>query len=633
MAATSYITFSGVAFRYPDPALVTRLERFGFPRDMLPERITPGPALQRIGFPDGLPYPSPKINQWFYPVGASRCGVFRGIMTSGDLDAVKEVVWPSSSSTPTAGTFSIRNDVTESEGAVETSMYLLSAFPVAVDADGVGTLFLVTLVDERYYWHQCESAGVITCTGSTSDWSEIIDQIATRLGITLTYSAISSDYGYPEPDSPIYSNYESAAVLLDMAAANVGCAVVRAMDGTYSLQRWSDAVAAVSADRPDTTYFGGEFVSATTQLEYRSVMPASVLVVFPKWVDGSGYYEPESYRQMVKDSYGASWTYSATLAALGSPYSSYPNNGTVKVIHTTAKARFTLAGDVSPNNETALTTLAKKIAKDYYDARTAWVDECYRGVRGLTPNGLSDFLYCVDGGGVWTRAIPPPLNAGMHNFQHSTGAVAIPSATLFTVVGRTGSQTISSGDTLTLANGVVSATDTWTPDTASASLAGIVSTTAQTFAGDKTFDDDVIVGDSLHVNRDQTMTGAALRVSETGSMASSLFGGGIRLQEEAAVVGAEEFDIWLETSFIGVPSARILYSNAAGSESTELRFVANAGTGGYNAVMFLDDIIVLDAFSAEHLGLTGTGGGGDTFVKGVLTALGTGPTVIDGGTF
>ena len=62
----------------------------------------------------------------------------------------------------------------------------------------------------------------------------------------------------------------------------------------------------------------------------------------------------------------------------------------------------------------------------------------------------------------------------------------------WTIAGRTGSSTISPGDTATFNNGTVSG-DAWTPDVASASLAGIVSIIAQHFAGDKTFDDDVTV--------------------------------------------------------------------------------------------------------------------------------------------
>lgn len=52
-------TFADVAFRNPDPSVLDRLERFGLltdPRDFMPERIFPGPALQKLGRsgPDAL---------------------------------------------------------------------------------------------------------------------------------------------------------------------------------------------------------------------------------------------------------------------------------------------------------------------------------------------------------------------------------------------------------------------------------------------------------------------------------------------------------------------------------------------------------------------------------------------------
>lgn len=458
MASEFHITFADVPFRSPHPAIVERLERFGWPRDLFPEKILPGPALQRIGFPDPLPYPAPRLNQWFYPTGASRSSVFRGVMDADQLAAVKEVVW-ASADTQAAGTFSIKsvppeaatsieNDVAAFPGfpvvtsnEITTSLFLLSAFPMSVE--GV-SLYLVTLVDERYYFHQMHNGGVINgVDGPTETWEEVIDQLVSNLGITLNYNPPSAAYGFPELDSPLYSNYENPAVLLDMAAANIGGVVCRGFGGSYGIQRWSDAVTYSVDNRTAVTAFGGEFVADASD-DYRSMMPANIMVVFPKWVDDVGYYEPTDNRGMFKDSYGATWTKTNALTDLGAPYSTYANNGLTKVLHTAFRARFDAAGDPDPNNLTECEALAALLAKDYLDARTVWIDESYRGIRNRTifgasllPFAVSDFVFCFDGVGVYTRAIAPPLNEGYHNFQHGPvqGGISNPNFTIEEVDG------------------------------------------------------------------------------------------------------------------------------------------------------------------------------------------------------
>lgn len=636
MAVTFLCTFEGRPFRTPHPDLVDRLERFGYPSDFAPERTFPGPSFDKLGFPDLPAYPRPQLNQWFYPVGASRTSIFRGIMTAADVEIVKDIVW--FSVTPSTGTFRIQNNTPESVGVQETEMYMLPPMPL----DGEPGLYLITLVDERYYWHQCKSAGVITCTGTTSDWSEIIDQIKTALGVTLTYGAISADYGYPEPDSALYSNLESPAVLLDMVAANVGCAVVRAMNGTYTLQRWADAQVDVNANytatAPIITAFGGRSVDTTGEA-YRAVMPASVTVVFPKWVDGSGYNEPTSFRQYAKDSYGAVWSKNRTLANLGAPYSGYANTGLVKYIHDTAKARFTLVGDANPNNETALTTLADKIAKDYYDARTAWLDATYRGIRNLTPEGLSDILFSWDDRGVWTRVIPPPFNDGLSHFQHSTvnGGVAIPAELLFTITGRTGSQTIVSGDTILFNRTSVTATDTVTPDDASVTLPGDVNLTEQHFVGAKRFDTELSVGVTTNgvVSWTQPLTSIGEKVNFYSKVKCI---DDLSVYESGTLGGmatAHQLKITLESSS-GPSEGTITLLRPSSSANDDTSFEVQLWNGDNVAPGYLNIEGVAGGGGPASVvyacrgvkGVSGTGGGGDTFTGGIVTTLGSGPTSI-----
>lgn len=625
-------TFGDVAFRNPDPSVLDRLERFGLltdPRDFMPERIFPGPALVKLGVPDLMPYPPAKINQWFYPVGASRTSVFRGIMSADDLETVEALTWIDGVDVPSAQTFKVEATVSTDDTSASTIMFLLPPLPICDD------LFLVTLVDERYYWHQMKSAGVITCEGSTSDWSEILDQLEAALGITLTYDAISADYGYPEPDSAIYSSYESPAVLLDMVAANVGCAVVRALDGTYSLVRWAASQTTAESNRPVHTAIGGRPVGSTdTTTRYRAVMPESVTVVFPKWVDGTGYHEPTTYRQHAKDSYGAVFAKVRTLADLGSPYSTYSNTGLTKVIHTTAKARFTLAGDATPNNEAALTTLAAKIAKDYYDARTAWLNESYRGIRSLTPEGVSDVLYCFDRDGAFTRVLPPPFNAGYHNFQHSLAAVAIPDG--FTVADDK-TNSFSGRDKITINNSTVtddgSGDSTYTIDDASPSASGLVNTDEQRFAGLKIFEDAV----EIEAGADERVL-TVYGNSPATTVPIAAIAGGLRVSNDntdpwADDAGTRCIDILPLTT-----GSELRENNPGSTAVTSLIIINNASEHDLILTTTLGEdnprYGVRDNASAVSMGMWGTPGPGFTVKGGIVDGLGSG-SFFDGddGTF
>ena len=203
---------------------------------------------------------------------------------------------------PDSGTFAIRLDLTAGSGlqasgaAVSTTLFMLPPVPI-MGLDGP-QLYLVTLVDERYFWHQFAGAGTITCTAATATWSGLIDQLAAQLGITIHFTTPDSVYGQPEPDSALYSNNESPAALLDAVAANVGCVVVRhlgELEGTYSLQRFADAVTALNDNRPETSIMGGEAFDGESLAAVGNVMPESVTVVFPKWLVDSGYIEPTTY--------------------------------------------------------------------------------------------------------------------------------------------------------------------------------------------------------------------------------------------------------------------------------------------------------------------------------------------------
>lgn len=422
------VTIADLPFRKPDAELAHRLACY-MPVDHLPAAMVkradwPGPNLQTLGLPNPPP-PSLEIGLGclWYPCGMSRHAIYHGIMHTADVTALGKLV---QAAPGTALTFKMASG----DATVSTPMFVLPPRPCVEDG-----LYLVTLVDDRFF-RAGSGAGKIRPDG-TLTWASLITALATALGVTLTSASVDAAYYKPEPDSGLYSSNESAAALLDMAAANVGRVVVRNLDGTYKLEEYSAGNTAAAANRLDadgsvlSSLWGGKIlpVDPATASDWRPmVVPASVVVTFPKWVTGSGYYEPSTYRQYRKDSYGDVYEKTVTLADLGAPYSGWTAGPGKKVVRTTAKAEFAdaaaAAAGTSPTNGSDLTTLAQRQAKDFYDSTAAALDETYLGVVARQLDGATDCVWCVRDGEIYTRVVRRPFEYGSSERQQCINALS-----------------------------------------------------------------------------------------------------------------------------------------------------------------------------------------------------------------
>lgn len=434
------VTIGGIPFRPVDDKLAAFVARF-MPAECLPDVMSPrsdwpGPNLYGLGLPTPPP-PGYEIGLGclWYPWGMSRFGLYRGIMAAADVTALGALV---TAAPTTAKPFKMLVDGV----GVETDLYILPprpiVSPVGTSTQAVPLLYLVTLVDDRFF-RQGRGGGTIRINNTdNATWASLITALATALGITLTSASVDAAYFRPEPDSFLYSNEESAAAILDAAAASVGRVVVRNLDGTYKLQTYSDANTAAGTSRSASgsllsRLWGGAILPTNTTAStwLPMVVPASVLVTFPKWITAEGYYEPDDYREYAKASYGDVYEKTVTLADLGSPYSTWTAGPGKKVIRLPAKAEFDDPGDPTPTNESDVVTLAERVAQDFYDSQIASLDECYSGIVNRTPDGACDVLWCVredfeNGDTVYTRATRRPFEWGASHRQNGINALTVP---------------------------------------------------------------------------------------------------------------------------------------------------------------------------------------------------------------
>lgn len=420
------LSFAGVVFPLDGPEARRVIdERVAL--DELQESIAlpdwpvwPSVRLQGAGLPNYGWRPRPRLGTFFYPSGATRWAEFHGLATTTQKDLMVAAVL-SASAQPVPGSFVVRADADAgdalAQGGISTQLYLLPPRPLTVVDGGLDGLWLITLVDERWYW-QYRSAGIVHPSAGTT-WAALFAQLASALTITLDVGTIDSVYGVPSEDSPLWSNHENAAGLLDAVAWNVGKLVVRNLDGSYTLQTPASARVVLAGQRGALLLGGGDPLAADAGPVSRpaqAILPARVTVSFPRFVVNQSWVDTRDSRDRVVPSHGDVYVKEVTLADAG--YAQYQGHAGSKVLHDSARAYYNDAGDLTPINQSELDNLAVRLARDCYDAQLAGVDETYPGIRAWTPEGLSDILWVYRGDACYTRVQRKPWNFGVSEYQH-----------------------------------------------------------------------------------------------------------------------------------------------------------------------------------------------------------------------
>ncbi len=394
-----------------DVDLIDEINRRADMRYLVDFALPPGYLGRNLGAiaspPTVGPNPSASlpIGAFYYPTGASRWSVFRGLATSSMAKAMLQACQPISLSLPMEPqTFTMKvnpiapyhdnNDV--ASYTVETSMYMLPPRPLADHGGNFDGLYLITLVDERYYFQGTPASGR---PRETETWDELLNFLFDSLGVaSYSYSAIANAYVRPEIDSQFWSNYENAATLLDAAAANIGRSVVRKMDGSYTVETPIESQAIVAANRGNATRVariaGGDIFNSGTRLNVgnlnaskNAVVPSAYYVTFPKYVMGDDpvphFLNPRTGNQRpsawYEESFGDTYPVYVPITSGGSLVSGLVGTST-QFIHSTAKALFSGETSGLPLNYSGLVSLANQIVVERYNAQVAAaVDDTYPG--------------------------------------------------------------------------------------------------------------------------------------------------------------------------------------------------------------------------------------------------------------
>jgi hypothetical protein len=306
-----------------------------------------------------------RIETLFWPAGASRWAEGFFLATDQELNLITPQVYAN-------GTWNAL-PLVMADGKrtpLSTKLFMLpprpiaqALFPTAQPATIPG-LWLLTLVDARYRWH--EKAAAITCVPGTTTWAQLFANIATALGITLTVDPVNA--AYLNPPGNFATQYEDLAVLLEAACISVGQRLVANYDGTYATQNplTSLAQAKTNLALQGPRLLGGRFRLLPSDInDLTAIAPTKISVVFPDTAGAA---------PTVKDN---------TLATLALPeFGAVAGNGDAHAIHSSVIA--------TGSNGAQLTTLATQASTDWYRWQLGLVDERLIGAGLWVPEGLHD---------------------------------------------------------------------------------------------------------------------------------------------------------------------------------------------------------------------------------------------------
>lgn len=322
-----------------------------------------GLGLPVLNWPDP---PPPRLNTLFWPTGASRWA--RGWFVITDKTATKLETKLRSLTGFKAGTLGFGDD---GDGTVDTpviglNMYMLPPRLISHTSNNdVGDLYLLPLVDERYFW-QYKNFGDNTVTTSTT-WANLFTTLGTQLGVTINATpTVASAYMKPDP-TDFSRRFDNAALLLDAAAWSCGRRVVRKFDDSVTVQRTNEASSVLNAnlDLPLRRLAGGDFS------RFGGDQPNKLLVTFRKIKQYLLRSDNKLYTVEKVAPDGTRTAYNRQLTIHCAAYADYNTSDVLQ-------------------NGTALGTLAGQIRDDFY----AWADEdydtTYAGIVSWTPSGFDD---------------------------------------------------------------------------------------------------------------------------------------------------------------------------------------------------------------------------------------------------
>jgi len=242
-------------------------------------RSWPGSGLAFAGFRGALPAQPVKLGSLCWPQGASRFAVGHYAATESQLADVRAYL-----DGPGVGVGGLiiddgQNSITAASMAMLPARPLYRAITASEQTPSPSGLYLLTLVDQRYFFWFAYAQGL-----SGDSWATLYSDVASALDVEIAVDEISAAYG--DPPAGLTAPSTSLPLLLDSIAWLCGQRIVVQFDGSVQAINASTGVSRflanlAGADAPPNRIAGDVFdMAGGSRVDLSRALPKSVTVVF-----------------------------------------------------------------------------------------------------------------------------------------------------------------------------------------------------------------------------------------------------------------------------------------------------------------------------------------------------------------
>lgn len=411
-------TYGGIPLSIPTPEAIAWIELNVTPEELL--LFAPPAAAGRSVWAREHPLPLPPVSpgKLFYPMcGAGNFAVGYFLASDAQLAQIRPLHVAQLGTPSSHGlTLYLSSPDGEANGVLQTDLWMLPPRPL-VQYPGQNGLWLLTLVDDRYYLTTTTSTGSITVNPGVTTWASLFAALAANTGVSVTVDAISPTYLFPS-DS-LKARKDPYATYLDTLALNVGHRIVRHWNGTLRSMGNAASQAIQDTNRTAVKKLMSGGVQAWLQdpgypPDIRGGIPTSVQVLFPQ-----ANATTECPAQF--DATDQLYVSTVTLAQLALPEYRGVTQGVLnaaKTIHDSATAAYAYGGS-NPINQGELDALAVQIATDYYGQALAGVECKIPYIFPWVPEGRNArIIWTYRDDEVSTRIQRDTFNDTLDNLNH-----------------------------------------------------------------------------------------------------------------------------------------------------------------------------------------------------------------------
>jgi hypothetical protein len=234
------LSYAGIDLIIPTAELAAWIEANISPSDVyeFAYRAWPGINLTGMAFPEWMGRRPVKLNTLYWPTGASRWAVGHFLCSEQQLALIRpQLLTTTTDTSPITKTapapLIIKSEPFTPATTVGTLMWMLPPRPLA-QIVGLNGFYLITLVDDRYYWWSI-STGKLQITEGTTLWVTLFQSLVDAIEAVFPASFGTSDPFpdvYLKPSREFTVPYEVMPIVLDAVLYNVGLRLVRKLGGS-----------------------------------------------------------------------------------------------------------------------------------------------------------------------------------------------------------------------------------------------------------------------------------------------------------------------------------------------------------------------------------------------------------------